>query len=36
MLYDGVYELKTIRKPFLMQVILKNYEFLNDLQGAVS
>ena len=34
MLCDGVYELKTV-KTFLMLVILKNYEYLNELQGSV-
>ena len=36
MQYDGVYELKTIRKIFLVLVILKSYEHVNELQGAVS
>ena len=36
MLYDGVYELETIRKTFLMLVILKNYEYLYEFQFAVS
>ena len=31
-LYDGVYELKTIRKTF---GVLKNSEYLNGLQGAL-
>ena len=35
-LYDGIYELKTTRKKFWMLVIPKNYENLNELQGAVS
>ena len=35
MLYGDVYELKKIRKIFLMLIILKNYEYLNELQGAV-
>ena len=36
MLYDVVYKLKGIRKTILMLVIIKNYEHLNELQGAVS
>ena len=36
MVCDRVYELKTIRTTFLMLVILKNYDYLNELQGAVS
>ena len=31
-----VYELKTIKTIFLMLVILKDYEYLNELQGVVS
>ena len=34
--YDDLSELKTIRKTFLIKVILRNYEYLNGLQGAVS
>ena len=34
--YDYVYELKTVTKPFLMYVISKNYQYLNELQVAVS
>ena len=36
MVFDRVYELKTIKTTFLMLVILKNYEYLNELQGVVS
>ena len=35
MVCDRVYKLKTIRETFLMLVILKKYEYLNELQGAV-
>ena len=35
MLYDGVYELRTIRKIFLMLVILKKYDYFNELQIIV-
>ena len=34
MICDRVYELKTIRTTFLMLVILKNYDYLNQLQGG--
>ena len=36
MICDRVYELKAIKTTFLMLVILKNYEYLNELQGNVS
>ena len=36
MVCDRVYELKAIKTTFLMLVILKNYEYLNELQGIVS
>ena len=36
MVCERVYELKTIKTAFLMLVILKNYEYLNELQGVVS
>ena len=36
MVFDRVYELKTIKTTFLMLVILKNDEYLNELQGVVS
>ena len=36
MLYDSVYKLKIVRKTFLVLTVLKNYEYLNELQGAMS
>ena len=36
MVCDRVYELKTIKTTFSMLVILKNYKYLNELQGVVS
>ena len=36
MVCDRVYELRTVRTTFVMLVILKSYEYLNELQGAVS
>ena len=36
MVCDRVYKLKTIKTTFLMLVTLKNYEYLNELQGVVS
>ena len=35
MLYDGIDELKTLRKIFLILVVLKNCKYLNDLQDVV-
>ena len=36
MVCDRVYELETIKTTFLILVILKNYEYLNELQDVVS
>ena len=36
MVGDRVYELKTIKTTFLMLVIFKNCEYLNELHGVVS
>ena len=36
MICDRVSELKTKKTTLLMLVILKNYEYLNELQGAIS
>ena len=36
MLYDSVYKLKIVRKTFLILAVLKNYEYLNELQGTMS
>ena len=36
MVCDRVYELKTIISTFLMLVTPKNYEYLNELRGALS
>ena len=36
MVGDRIYELKTIKTTLLMLVILKNYDYLNELQGVVS
>ena len=36
MVCGRVYEIKTIKTTFLMMVILKNYKYLNELEGVVS